>query len=92
MDTDRSTITRVLAVADWAVDPHAVVAAMSRQAEVEPTIFGLLVTAQRGFPSRLKFDLDSRIERITGLPVERRRISQPPVPRRRRGHCSPAVT
>ena len=45
MDTDQSTITRVLAVADWAVEPQAVVAAMRRQAEVEPTIFGLLVPA-----------------------------------------------
>jgi len=159
MDTDESTITRVLAVADWAVEPQAVVAAMSRRAEVEPTIFGLLVpawlhgldwagdptaaipcartqldtlehlcadaglligaawvgdpdpataagdvllgewpadhillyTARRGFSAGLKFDLDSRIERITGLSVERRRISQPPVPRRRRGHCAPAI-
>jgi hypothetical protein len=133
MGTDQSTVSRVLAVADWAVEPEAVVAAMRRQANREPTIFGLLVpawlhglecaerqldtlerlcgdagllvgaawvgdpdlvtaagdvllgewpadhillcTARRGFPSGLKFDLDSSIERITGLPVERRRIS-----------------
>ena len=36
----------------------------------------LLYTARRGFPAGRKFDLDSRIERITGLSVERRRISQ----------------
>jgi hypothetical protein len=157
MTTDQATATRVLAVADWAVEPEAVVAAMSRQAKAQPTIFGLLVpawlhgldwagdpntavpcaheqldalerlcseaglligaarvgdpdpvtaagdvllgewpadhvllyTARRGFPGRLKFDLDSRIERITGLPVERRRIAQAPVSRRRRGHCAP---
>ena len=45
MDTDQSTVTRVLAVADWAVEPEAVVAAMRRQAGAEPTIFGLLVPA-----------------------------------------------
>ena len=157
MKTEQTTVTRVLAVTDWAVEPEAVVAAMSRQAAREPTIFGLLVpawlhgldwagdptaavpcahsqldtlerlcgdagllvgaawvgdpdpvtaagdvllgewpadqsllyTARRSFTSPLKFDLDSRIERITGLPVERGRILQPPVPRRRRGHCAP---
>src|SRR5215207_4354297 len=45
MHDDRSQMTRVLAVADWTVDPDAVVAAMSRQAELQPTVFGLLVPA-----------------------------------------------
>jgi hypothetical protein len=45
MHHDRSHVTRVLTVADWTVDPEAVVAAMSRQAELQPTVFGLLVPA-----------------------------------------------
>ena len=160
MNTDQPTVTRVLAVADWAVDPQAIVARMNDQAKRAPTLFGLLVpawlhgldwagdptaavscaqsqldtlerlcaeadllvgaawvgdpdpvtaagdvllgewpadhiilyTARRRFRPGFKFDLDSRIERITGLPVERGRISQPSVPRRRRGRCAPAET
>ena len=45
MHHDESHPTRVLAVTDWTLDPHAVVAAMSRRAELRPTIFGLLVPA-----------------------------------------------
>ena len=50
LDTDggaRRTRTdaRILVVADWTVDPHAVVAACSRHDERDPTSFVLLVPA-----------------------------------------------
>ena len=43
--TRNPTETRVLLVADWAVDPHAVVAAASRRAARGDTLFDLVVPA-----------------------------------------------
>ena len=39
-------MTRVLAVADWSVDPQAVIAALRSEAEGSPVVFDLLVPAR----------------------------------------------
>jgi hypothetical protein len=44
-DPPRPAGTPVLAVVDWTVDPHAVVAALSRRATAHESSFGLLVPA-----------------------------------------------
>ena len=45
MYNDQSQLTRVLAVADWTLDPEAVVAEMRARAGRRPTVFGLVVSA-----------------------------------------------
>ena len=45
MDRDRTNRTPVLLVADWNVDPHAVIAAAARREQHGAATFGLLVPA-----------------------------------------------
>jgi hypothetical protein len=81
--------TRVLAVADWAIDPRLVAEALEVESDHEPTVFGLLV------PSRL-FGLDwigdpyascrcagrqlgelERLMQMRGMTVESARVGDP---------------
>ena len=41
----RTDQRRVLLVADWAIDPHAVVRQATRHDQMHPTVYGLLVPA-----------------------------------------------
>jgi hypothetical protein len=45
MHHDPPDFTRVLAVADWTLQPHPVVARLARYAETRPVAFGLVVPA-----------------------------------------------
>jgi hypothetical protein len=86
-DTDRPR--RVLAVADWSLDPHVVVAALSAHDQGRPTLYGLLVpaslhgvdwagepNASRPCAARQLRDLQ-RLCRNAGIPIGAARIGDP---------------
>ena len=80
---------RVLAVADWSLDPHVVVAALSAHDQGRPTLYGLLVpaslhgvdwagepNASRPCAKRQLLDLQ-RLCRNAGIPIDAARVGDP---------------
>ena len=77
----------LLVGAAWIGDPDPITAAGDALLDTWPADEILLYTTARRFPAPPRLDLDSRIERATGLSVSMCRIGQPLVSRRR-GDCS----
>jgi hypothetical protein len=83
------TPRRVLVVADWSLDPHAVVAAISTYDRDQPSHYGLLVPAGlhglawAGSPNASRPCAERQIARLgqllfdAGIPVETARVGDP---------------